>query len=98
MKKTILSIITIMLGFALMGQAPQGISHQAVIRNAANELVANSPVGIRVSILQGAPDSTEVYAEVHTPVSNANGLITFVIGQGNDQSSDFSAIDWAGGP
>jgi hypothetical protein len=98
MKKTMLSIISIMLGFALIGQTPQGISHQAVIRNAANELVANSPVGIRVSILQGAPDSTEVYAEVHTPVSNANGLITFVIGQGNDQSSDFSAIDWAGGP
>ena len=98
MKKTMLSIISIMLGFVLMGQTPQGISHQAVIRNAANELVANSPVGIRVSILQGAPDSTVVYAEVHTPLSNANGLITFVIGQGNDQSSDFSAIDWAGGP
>jgi len=98
MKKTILSIISIMIGFGLMGQAPQGISHQAVIRNAANELVANSPVGIRVSIIQGAPDSTEVYVEVHTPVSNANGLITFVIGQGTDQSSDFSAIDWAGGP
>lgn len=82
----------------MMAQVPQGISHQAVIRNAANELVTDSPIGIRVGILQGAADGTEVYSETHTPQSNANGLISFVIGQGANQSSDFSDIDWANGP
>jgi hypothetical protein len=97
MKKTILTTIYASLLISLMAQVPQGISHQAVIRNANNQLVTDSPVGIRVGIRQGAPGGTEVYSETHTPQSNANGLITFVIGQGADQSSDFSAIDWADG-
>ena len=98
MKKTILTILCAVLISCLAAQVPQGISHQAVVRNAENQLVINSPIGIRVSILKGAPDGTEVFSETHTPQSNANGLITFVIGQGDDQSSDFSAIDWADGP
>jgi len=98
MKKTILTTICALLVTGMMAQAPQGISHQAVIRNAANELVTNAAIGAQVSILQGSAEGTVVYTETHTPQSNANGLVTFVIGQGADQSSDFSAIDWAGGP
>ncbi len=97
MKRKILTTICAMLLISLKAQIPHGISHQAVIRNAANELVTNLPVGIRVRILQGAPDGTEIFSEIHTPQSNANGLITFVIGQGANQSSDFSSIDWAEG-
>lgn len=98
MKRAVFTVICIMLFVSVIAQVPQGISHQAVIRNAANELVTDSPIGIRVSILQGTHDGTEVYSETHTPQSNANGLITFVIGQGNNQSSDLSVIDWSDGP
>jgi len=97
MKKLTLSIICAMLAIAVLAQAPQGISHQAVIRNAANELVSNAPIGIQVSILQGSAQGIAVYTETHIPISNANGLISFVIGQGNGVD-DFSAIDWAAGP
>lgn len=97
MKKTFFTTICIMVFAGVTAQAPQGISHQAVIRNAAGELITNAPVGIQVSILQGSAEGTVVFSETHTPQSNANGLITFVIGQGADQSSDFSAIDWDDG-
>jgi hypothetical protein len=97
MKKLTLTIISAMLAIAVLAQAPQGISHQAVIRNAANELVINSPIGIQVSILQGSAEGNVVYSETHNPTSNPNGLITFVIGQGTSVD-DFSAIDWADGP
>jgi hypothetical protein len=97
MRKLTLSTICALFAIAVLAQAPQGISHQAVIRNAANELVTNSPIGIKVSILQGSADGNVVYSETHLPISNANGLISFVIGQGTSVDV-FSAIDWANGP
>lgn len=81
-----------------MAQVPQGISHQAVIRDANNALVTESPIGIQVSILQGAPAGVVVYSETHTPQSNANGLITFIIGQGLTINGVFAEIDWAETP
>jgi len=98
MKKFTLIVICAILAIAALAQAPQGISHQAVIRNAANELVINSPIGIKVSILQGSAAGTVVYSETHLPTSNANGLISFVIGQGAVESGVFAGIDWAVGP
>jgi uncharacterized protein (TIGR02145 family)/uncharacterized repeat protein (TIGR02543 family) len=98
MKKTTLTTIGALLAIAVLAQAPQGISHQAVIRDAANNLVTNSPIGIRVTIIQGNPDGISVYSETHTPVSNANGLITFIIGQDTGASGSFDQIDWSAGP
>lgn len=86
-----------LFSIAALAQAPQGISHQAIIRDAGNQLVTDSPIGIKVSIIQTTPDGTVVYSETNTPVSNINGLITFVIGQGTSVD-DFSEIDWASGP
>ncbi|MDP3013781.1 MAG: hypothetical protein Q8M92_06020, partial [Candidatus Subteraquimicrobiales bacterium] len=98
MKKLILSTICAVIALTIMAQAPQGISHQAVIRNLSNALVTNSPIGMRVSIIQGTPTGAVVYSETHTPTSNANGLISFVIGAGNIISGVFSNINWANGP
>jgi uncharacterized protein (TIGR02145 family) len=98
MKRITLVFSFIIFCSMLMAQAPQGISHQAVIRNSSNEVVTNSTIGIRVSILQGTPTGTVVYRETHTPVSNANGLITYVIGQGAVETGQFDTIKWANGP
>jgi uncharacterized protein (TIGR02145 family) len=83
---------------SVMAQVPQGISHQAVIRDVNNALVTESPIGIQVSILQGAPAGVVVYSETHAPQSNANGLITFIIGQGLTINGVFAEIDWAETP
>lgn len=79
-------------------QAPQGITHQAVVRDAAGQLISNTTIGIRIAILQGTVDGTEVYSETHTPLSNSNGLVNFVVGQGNVLQGIFSLIDWNNGP
>jgi hypothetical protein len=63
MKKITFFLSGILFCSLLWAQAPQGISHQAVIRNSLNEVVTNSTVGIRVSILQGSPTGTVVYRE-----------------------------------
>lgn len=98
MKISKLVLICVFLGTNLQAQFPEGFSHQALIRDASKHLIINSPVGIRVSIIQGMPEGSIVYSETHTPVSNSNGLISFVIGQGTIINGIFGEINWINGP
>lgn len=106
MKKTVrnLSIaFTLFLCFQcslsdVFGQAPQSISYQAVIRNASDLLIANTGIGMQVSILQGSSTGTPVYVETHTPTTNTNGLVTIQIGDGTAVTGTFASIDWSAGP
>ena len=91
-------VITCLLSISAFAQAPEKMSYQAVVRDAANNLVASSSVGMQISILQGSPSGTAVYVETQTPTSNTNGLVTIEIGGGTLVSGDFSTIDWANGP
>ena len=98
MKKLITMTIMVLAVAAAMAQAPEKFTYQAVVRNASNSLVANAPVGVRVSILQGSASGSAVYVETQTATTNANGLVTLSIGGGNVQQGAFADIDWANGP
>lgn len=78
----------------LWAQAPQKMSYQAVVRDASEILIAETSVGMRISILEGSPTGTAVYVETHTPTTNTNGLATLEVGDGAIVSGDFTAIDW----
>lgn len=95
MKKLSLVFTAIIATAFAMAQAPEKMSYQAVIRNAANALVTNHAVGIRISLLQGSASGTAVYVETQTPTSNANGLVSIEIGTGSVVTGTFSAIDWS---
>lgn len=83
MKKiTTLFVLLLVCVMSLWAQSPESFSYQAVVRNQANQLVANAQVGVRVSILQHNADGSSVFIESHTVTSNANGLITIQIGGG----------------
>ena len=79
-------------------QVPGKMSYQAVVRDAADNLVTDQEVGMQISILQGATDGTPVYVETHQPTTNANGLVTLEIGDGTVISGSMADIDWANGP
>jgi uncharacterized protein (TIGR02145 family) len=98
MRKITLTILCALLAIVASGQAPQGFTHQAVIRDANNQLIIESSIGIKVSIIQGSTAGDIVYSETHLPVSNTNGLISFIIGHGTVVSGVFAEIDWASGP
>jgi len=87
-----LLVITTILGFA---QTPQKFSYQSVVRNTDSDLVTEQEVGMKISILQGSVNGSEVYIETHQPMTNVNGLLTIEIGSGNVQSGVFSDIDWS---
>lgn len=73
---------------------PQGVSYQAVARNANGDILANQPVGLRVSLLANSETGTALYTETHTLTSNAFGVLSFVIGGGTPASGTFSNINW----
>jgi len=85
------------LCFAVLAQAPQKMSYQAVIRNASNNLVTSTTVGMQISILQGSSSGPAVYVETQTPMSNTNALVSIEIGGGAIVTGDFSSIDWSNG-
>ncbi|MEL7532232.1 MAG: tail fiber domain-containing protein [Bacteroidota bacterium] len=75
----------------LLGQSPQSITYQAVIRD-AGALVTNELIAVEFSLLQ---NGIEVYKETHAPTTNDYGLFTAVIGEGAVLAGDFASIDWA---
>lgn len=82
---------------SIFAQSPDLMSYQAVLRNAENSLITNQAVAVQISIMQGTPNASPLYTEVHTLNTNANGLISLKIGTGVS-GDDFSLIDWSSGP
>lgn len=76
-------------------QTPDGFSYQAVIRDSSGNLVTDSPISVEISILEGSAIGTKAYTESHTVNTNANGILSLVIGNGNVILGDLSTIDWS---
>lgn len=98
MKKIMSSVAAFFITSFVFAQAPNKMSYQAVIRNSANAIVSQSPIGMRISILQTSMSGNAVYVETHNASTNSNGLVSIEIGGGTVVSGGFSAIDWANGP
>ena len=98
MKKIYSILAGLLLTASVFAQAPQKMSYQAVIRNSSNALITSTPVGMKISILQGSPTGTAVYVETQTPSTNANGLVSLEIGTGTIVTGTFATINWAAGP
>jgi hypothetical protein len=81
-----------------IGQAPQKFSYQSIIRDQNNVLIANTSVGVKLSIVHGSEDGQSVYTEIHSTITNINGLISLILGQGEVESGVFADIDWSEGP
>src|SRR5687768_12783251 len=78
-------------------QAPQGINYQGVPRDGSGNPIINQAIGIKFNIRQGSAGGVIVYSETHTPVSDAYGTISLVIGQGTPFLGTFAAINWSSG-
>jgi hypothetical protein len=94
MKRFLFFILAIALSIIAYSQSPEKISYQAVIRNSSGSLLINTPIGIKISILQGSSSGTVIYVEIQTPTTNANGLLTIEIGG----APGFNTINWEDGP
>lgn len=72
-------------------QAPQQFSFQGVARDAAGKIVANSNVGIRLTIHEGAANGSVVLTEEHTPTTSSAGIFNVVVGSAG---GNLTNVNW----
>lgn len=98
MKQLLTTFAFILLVAIAYSQVPAKMSYQSTVRNSTGNLITNSPVGVKISILQGAVNGPAVYSETHNLTSNANGLVSLEIGGGASVIGTMASINWALGP
>ena len=88
-------ITTILAAILLMavGATAQKLSYSAVVRNSANELVANENITVAVSIANSETGAA-VYSETHNVTTNQNGLASLTIGEGTVESGSLADVEW----
>jgi uncharacterized protein (TIGR02145 family) len=89
------TLIVVLSFLKVFSQAPEKFSFQAVVRNSSNQLVINQQVGIKISILEGSTSGTVVYSEVHSPLTNAQGLLSIQVGTGISILGNINSINWS---
>ena len=106
MKSFYLLLIVSILSSAVLAQSniPQVVSFSAVVRDANNQPLVNTPVSIRLTFKKGGASGPLVYCALHQDVSNANGFISLqlnrnVLGTGCNgaPSTTFENIPWKEG-
>ena len=98
MKRLFAITVAVLISASVFAQAPESMSYQAVVRDNNDNLMANTAIGMQISILQGSITGSAVFVERHFPTTNANGLVSLEIGSGTLISGSFAAVDWENGP
>ena len=94
MRRFLLFFVVMLSGIGMIfAQSGQKLSYQAVIRNSANQLVTNTQLEVTIGIAN-SEDGAAVYTEHHTVTTNANGLISLMIGMGDNRTGDWGQIEW----
>lgn len=91
-------IVGFLLTASVFAQAPQKMSYQAVVRNSNNTLIVSTPIGIKISVIQGSVNGAITYSETQFQNTNVNGLVSLEIGTGTPVIGTFPNINWANGP
>jgi hypothetical protein len=94
MKRLILTPALLSLVFLyLAGQVPKEFSLQSTIRDSEGKIIQNQTVTIKVTIREAGTNGVVAYSELHQPLTDGNGMVSLIIGQGNTLTGDFSSLD-----
>lgn len=88
MKTYILILISLL---STIGFTQNGINYKALIKDTNGNVIANTPIQIQFTIVQGL---TDVYTETHSPTTDNNGIIIVNIGEGIIINGIFNDINW----
>ncbi len=92
MKKKFTLIVMVFLTAGTLFAQTDRMSYQAVLRNVDNELVYNENLSVQVQILDAS--GAVQYSELHSATTNANGMISLVIGNGTNVTGNLSEVVW----
>ena len=106
MKKQITLLICIASFYTLISQSkiPQLVSFSAVVRNANNTPLSNTPVSLRLTFRKLGQTGPVVYCALHQQTTNANGFISIQLNRqvlgtacNGAPASSFENIPWEEG-
>jgi hypothetical protein len=81
MKRFILFLAVSFLAISSFAQVPHAINFQAIARNAAGDVMVNTPIQIRLTIIDGSATGTDVYQELRALTTSGYGSFSFQIGR-----------------
>ncbi|MDC0132479.1 tail fiber domain-containing protein [Flavobacteriaceae bacterium] len=89
-------LLLVLLFVPLISFGQNGFNYQAIISNSDGTVVASQSISVRFSVIYDSPNGTVAYSELHSPTTDANGLINLKVGTGTQLSSGaFSSVDWS---
>lgn len=92
--KKLLLTMAVALATITASAQKQGFSYQAVVRDAKGELVCNSLVSLRLSLV-GESGQGVMYRETQTPTTNQYGVLSVTVGEGKaDNNATLDDVDW----
>ena len=94
MKKITSFLIAFTITVFSFGQAPNAFQYQSIVRDAANNVLANQNVNLKILILDNSATGNVLYSETHSVITNEFGLINLQIGSGTILSGSFNSINW----
>jgi hypothetical protein len=74
---------------------PAAFNYSAVARNAQNNPIANTTIGIQITIVKTSALGTAVFSENHFVDTDQFGLFNLTVGAGAVQSGSINTIDWS---
>ncbi|MFM9061153.1 MAG: hypothetical protein ACKOQP_05745, partial [Bacteroidota bacterium] len=77
-----------------VGNVPNRFTYQSVIRDSLGQLLANQPIQIRLTLQRG-PTMEALYSETHSLTTNANGLLSCVVGDGQGLLGSMDSVEWS---
>ena len=83
------------LFFSLATKAQNGFNYQSIFKDANGEVITNTSIVLRLSIIYNSSSGTIIYAETHSLTTPANGVVNLVIGSGTATTGNFSDVDWS---
>ena len=93
MRKVILQLLAVCLVLVTSAQVPQGFNYQGVLRDTEGNPVAEQPVSIRFT-LQNEGGDIALYTETHSATTSPQGVISLVVGSGNNKTGSLDNIPW----
>ncbi len=94
MKRLFITLFAVFLVALSFAQTAPKFSYQAVVRNASNELVANDSVWVTIQFYNHIVAGDAVYSENHRVNTNRNGLMSLLVGEGENPVGDLSRVTW----
>lgn len=97
MKKLFFTLLMFSFLSTLFAQTPQAVNYQGVARDANSNVLPNTNVSLRLSILAGSVSGSVSYSETQNVSTNNLGLFSIKLGLGTVVSGTFSTINWSTG-